>query len=156
MSIVVIQIGQCGNQIGFNFFNTLSDYLNKKYYGSRNTSNISRSNKNTKKNEDNNKENNKGNSTSIESENHPFTKYKRYYQRFFKISQYTNKKKLTKDDYYKVKPISEILKARAILVDSEVKVIKKIISQTKGKTWQYDENNIYHEQIGAAKNWSFG
>ncbi|ORX59285.1 tubulin nucleotide-binding domain-like protein [Piromyces finnis] len=151
MSIVVIQIGQCGNQIGFNFFNTLSSYLDKKYNISRNTDNLSSSNKCTEKVEPNNKEN----VTLTDVKVHSYTKHKEYYQRFFNIPQDINKKKLMKNDL-KTKPSTEKLKARAILIDSEVKVIKNIIRQTKGRSWQYNENNIYHEQIGAANNWSFG
>lgn len=30
MSYVVLQIGQCGNQLGYNFFNTLAEITSKK------------------------------------------------------------------------------------------------------------------------------
>jgi tubulin delta len=105
-----------------------------------------------------------------------YKKIRKQYQRFFNIPYFSSsllkentslKRKNSKVKEREVRQETSTknknekfsflkLKARAILVDSEVKVIKSIVEKTKGKSWQYEENNIYHEQIGAANNWSFG
>eukprot|EP00833_Pecoramyces_ruminatium_P015901 jgi/Orpsp1_1/1189933/evm.model.d7180000075557.1 len=177
MSLVVIQIGQCGNQIGFNFFNSLSNYIHQKINNEINK--IVKNNKNINNNynnNDSNKENKVNNSCNA---NRPSTgssndktinidnviiekiyaKLHKQYQRFFdmtRIKQQPTKGESYIYNYNKKKYILPKLRARAILVDSEVKVIKSIVEKTKEKSWKYDENNIYHEQIGAANNWSFG
>jgi len=147
MSIIVIQIGQCGNQIGYNFFNTLSSYLDKKASLFDN------------KNQGINNKENKENVSNVNAPPWTHLKLRKLYQRFFNIPHDTTKKNLSTENTNTTttpKLGTAKLKARAILVDSEIKVIRTIVSKTKGKTWQFNENNIYHEQIGAANNWSFG
>jgi len=226
MSIVVIQIGQCGNQIGYNFFNTLSSYLNKKenkivnkkfkktnsYTTTTNTTstktqkntyyedeNINKENKNINANiikenvkKGNEYENRKPskkidyskinvnyttstiNDTDNDNKDKEWDDWKlkqKLYQRFFNLSSkpfqqkkkdyitdniMRNNNKKEKEENINKNETNIKIKARAILIDSEIKVIKNIINKTKGKSWIYDENNIYHEQIGAANNWSFG
>eukprot|EP01105_Mastigella_eilhardi_P020919 TRINITY_DN5021_c0_g1_i6.p1 TRINITY_DN5021_c0_g1~~TRINITY_DN5021_c0_g1_i6.p1 ORF type:complete len:476 (+),score=109.97 TRINITY_DN5021_c0_g1_i6:54-1430(+) len=49
------------------------------------------------------------------------------------------------------------LVARAVLVDTEPKVVEGVMETARrSKGWQYDARNAYHQQGGAANNWSFG
>lgn len=105
MSHVVLQVGQCGNQFGSQFFNTVADVANQK-------------------------------TQSVEGLNFVDD----IKQRFFSVSE--------KD--------SQLL-ARAILVDTEAKVIKETFSSARRHGfWSYRPDSCYSRREGAANNWAMG
>lgn len=107
MAIIVIQIGQCGNQVGERFYNTILNELieNPKSYPP--------------------------NSPGARSFVDTIT------ERFFT----ENKKGL--------------LEAKAVLVDTEQKVIESDLKKAVGD-WCYDRKQIVAEKRGAGNNWAHG
>ena len=103
MSVGIIQIGQCGNQIGCNIFNDLiytmknsSDYLTQLIYDT-----------------------------------------------YFSLSDsYSDKK--------------SGLKANALLIDMEAKVINKVLKQAIKMGFEYAPENAIHKQSGSGNNWANG
>lgn len=103
MSIITVQIGQCGNQLGWELFNSIIQ------------ESLSEGKNNFKK--------------ELDLLN----------ERFFHISDDANK-----------------IIAKAILVDTEPKVIQELNLQTEENNWCYNKDNIYLQQQGAANNWAYG
>ncbi|XP_067132273.1 tubulin delta chain-like [Centruroides vittatus] len=104
MSIITVQIGQCGNQLGWELFNSIA----------QESLTDGRSNFKTK-------------------EAHLLN------ERFFHVCDDANK-----------------IVAKAILVDTEPKVIQELNLKTEKNTWCYNKDNIYLQQQGASNNWAYG
>ncbi|KAG8192535.1 hypothetical protein JTE90_015170 [Oedothorax gibbosus] len=104
MTFITLQVGQCGNQLGNCFFNTISDIANQKA--------------------------NVENCNFLEETNY----------RFFSESEKGEK-----------------IYARAVLIDTEPKVIREISTTSKNAAWYYQPNRIINiQQLGAGNNWAMG
>ncbi|XP_064459769.1 tubulin delta chain-like [Ornithodoros turicata] len=105
MSIVTLQIGQCGNQLGFDFFRTIAQDID---IGSK--------------------------------DGHLKKKYcEMSLERFFG------------------RTAEEDLVARAVLVDTESKVVSKVLDDAcQSNAWHYDHGASYTRKQGAGNNWASG
>lgn len=104
MSVVTLQLGQCGNQVGTQLFSTIYEDAS---------------------------------ATSA-----PLTYRQAALEKFF---------------YQQDSPRSRDLKARAILVDMESKVVQHSLAQSKrGGVWLYDETCVYSKKRGSGNNWADG
>ncbi|XP_065068477.1 tubulin delta chain-like [Rhopilema esculentum] len=113
MSVVTIQLGQCGNQIGFDLFKLIAfdASLTSRKSGLLVTSN-----------------------DDYQDE---------VVERFFEESDNKNQK--------------ADLTARAVLVDTEPKVINQcILGSEKYGGWSFSRNNTFHKKQGSGNNWAQG
>ncbi len=46
--------------------------------------------------------------------------------------------------------------ARAILVDTEAKVVTNCLARKRGEAWSYHKSNAIVKQSGSGNNWAFG
>ena len=107
-STVVVQLGQCGNQIGPQLFSLLlSD-------------------------------------ASATCKPPPSSSSSSYYQK-------------TLSRYFHESDTSRKLKARSVLIDTELKVIESSLTEAKrGGAWEYDSSSIYKGRQGSGNNWAHG
>ncbi|KAL5016563.1 hypothetical protein ScPMuIL_006152 [Solemya velum] len=115
MSIITLQLGQCGNQIGGQLFQTLVDDI----YAKPTQTQISPTSNQEYKEQ------------ALET--------------FFRFSP-----GITDAE-------SEQLKARAVMVDMEQKVITQTCSDArKSKKWMYADGQQYYQKRGSGNNWAHG
>ncbi len=143
MSSIVIQVGQCGNQLGENLFQSLYDATFQPS-GSRITSNskydISLSNA------------------------YKFVQQKQRHGSFFRdnwlADEYEDIENALQNQskYYSSSNKSTVHKRipRALLIDTEPRVIDSCISRNKQRGWEYDANNAFTLEGGSGNNWAHG
>ena len=143
MSIITLQLGQCGNQVGFEILDLLARELDKiskdliggrsqhgKQEQSRSSNVVSKSSSkldfiaemmNSKA----------GDSGSIAE---------KYWSRFFRV-----------DESGPQIPI-----ARACMIDMEPKVVQITETKPSSSLWRYPKNRQFIKQGGSGNNWAFG
>ena len=127
MSIITIQIGQCGNQIGEKLFETIISDC------SDTTGTLSSSFRF--------KPVAPPSQASLKLNENYVTESK---QRFFSQEA----------DYREGHPDEPRLSARAILIDMESKVVNKLIHKSnENLTWLFREENCYTQKKGSGNNW---
>lgn len=151
MSIITLQIGQCGNQIGEKLFETIaSDCYDVKSQSKQ--SNLKRAyslnslNSAGFRETDSRSEFNKLNDDYLyESKKRFFTELDHQDEIELKNSQNVN---------------NDVLYARSILIDMESKVVNKLIYNDKNSDintkWKYRKENSYTQKKGSGNNWSYG
>ncbi|XP_074642872.1 tubulin delta chain-like [Tubulanus polymorphus] len=114
MSLVTIQVGQCGNQIGSQLFSTIADDMLMKNPG-----------------------------ISASSNDNYIQQAQRTFFNTSIISGPTENQ--------------ESLKARAVMVDMEPKVIAQVQEEAKmSKVWSYSERQQFCHKRGSGNNWAHG
>ncbi len=152
MSIVTLQIGQCGNQIGEKLFETIvSDCFDSKPSQSK-SSNMKRAYSLSSLNS--NRESSIG--------DQPYNKLNEDYlyeskRRFFTQADHQNESAIKNSSLEN----EEMLYARSILIDMESKVVNKLIYNSGGLSfinskWKYRSENSYTQKKGSGNNWSYG
>ena len=113
-STVVVQLGQCGNQIGPQLFSLLLSDASATCKSPPSSSSSSSSSSST------------------------------YYQK-------------TLSRYFHENDAKNTLKARSVLIDTELKVIESSLTEAKrGGAWEYDSSSIYKGRQGSGNNWAHG
>ena len=111
MSVLTLQVGQCGNQLGQSFFQTILEEAKE-------SSEVIR---------------------------------QRLLETYFRRRQ-EGEEEESKE--------GSILRANAVLVDMEPKVVQKCLSSTKqtksGIVWEYQSDNALYKQGGSGNNWALG
>jgi tubulin delta len=121
MSVIVIQIGQCGNQVGQEFYTTLVGSLVRPVVASKVASD------------------------DVQMDSQTRLSLWKLRDTFFRTD--TSSKSGSKRQ----------LIARAIIVDTEAKVIAQMLSVNDSMSaWRYDERNAYFQKAGSANNWACG
>jgi tubulin delta len=121
MSVVVIQIGQCGNQLGLALFNLIHNSLEHRGLDPKSARYI----RNT------------------------------FFRTTSPLALLTSSSKTSSNSKTSAstRPV-----ARAILVDTEAKVIREALKECEAKKtgWRYDAKNVVHKISGASNNWANG
>lgn len=131
-SIVTIQLGQAGNQIGYALFDTLSKEMPGYEAFFRESSQ-------QKTSLPLNHKQYRLDRTDIRTDNEITT------------SETMSKNEMKKMMSHGSKPI-----ARAIQIDMEPKVIQSMREQTQSSSFSYDTQNFLFKQSGSGNNWAFG
>jgi tubulin delta len=151
MSIITLQVGQCGNQIGEKLFETIvSDCYDVKSQIKQ--SNLKRAYSLNALNSTGSKEIEPKNEFSKLNDDYVYESKKR----FFTELDYQNEAELKNSQ----NPNYDVLYARSVLIDMESKVVNKLIYSDKNtfinSKWKYREENSYTQKKGSGNNWSYG
>jgi tubulin delta len=150
MSIITLQIGQCGNQIGEKLFETIvSDCYDVKSQSKQ--CNLKRAYSLNSLNSIESKEIEPRSEFNKLNDDYLYESKKR----FFTELDYQDETELKNSDVN-----NDVLYARSVLIDMESKVVNKLIYNDKGtyinSKWKYREDNSYTQKKGSGNNWSYG
>ena len=172
MSVLTVQIGQCGNQIGEKLFETIiDDCFHSKYVETIKTKNRTNQNKNTNLNRarsasSSNLSSKLASPEASQSKTFEDDTYKSVNQaqklnknyitdsidRFFTYEQYQDEQELknSADGTY-------TMYGRSVLIDMESKVVNKLLYNQPGSNkCKFREENSYTQKKGSGNNWSYG
>ena len=133
MSVITLQIGQCGNQIGEKLFETIvSDCYDTPASWSKRGLDVQQQLK----------------SLNIEYINESK-------ERFFYENDFKDSNDFAKSSYADA---NTQYNARSILIDMENKVVNKLLHKSTNSNfnWKFSEKNSYTRKKGSGNNWSYG
>lgn len=136
MSIITIQVGQCGNQIGEKLFDSIvSDCYDTPNSWSKRALDVQQLLKNS-------------NQDYINE-----SKYRFFYENDYEFNDYARNSSLENSSD------TATCDARSILIDMENKVVNKLLrkqSESSSFKWRFCERNSYTRKKGSGNNWSYG